>query len=110
MDVRDSGNYLNTEILYCFSSYFYYIAKSVVQLWDMNTGELVARHRAEPIGNYQKIWGLRYVFPSGNEFRKSGFDYVYKNSGVFILQADKCLDDVEGLTADDNPVILVLEF
>ena len=110
MDVRDSGNYLNTEIFYCFSSYFYYIAKSVVQLWDMNTGELVARHRAEPIGNYQKIWGLRYVFPSGNEFRKSGFDYVYKNSGVFILQADKCLDDVEGLTADDNPVILVLEF
>ena len=110
MDVRDSDDYLNTEVFYSFSSYFHYIAKSVVQLWDMRTGELIARHRAEHIGNYQYIWGFRYVFPSGHEIRELAFDYVYKNSGVFILQADECLDDVEGLTADDNPVLLVLDF
>ena len=110
MDVQDSDDYLNTEVFYSFSSYFHYIAKNVVQLWDMRTGELIARHRAEHIGNYQYIWGLRYVFPSGNEIRESGFDYVYKNSGIFILQADECLDDVEGLTADDDPVLLVLDF
>ena len=110
MDVSDSSDYLNEEVIQTFSSYFQYAAKNVLQLWDMRTGELIARHRAEHIGNYQYIWGLRYVFPSGNEIRESGFDYVYKNSGIFILQADECLDDVEGLTADDNPVLLVLEF
>ena len=110
IDVQDSDDYMNGESFYSFSSYFYYIVRSVVQLWNMSTGELIAWHRAEHIGNYQYIWGFRYVFPSGNEFRKSSFDYVYKDSGVFILQADECLDDVEGLTADDNPVLLVLDF
>ena len=51
-----------------------------------------------------------FLLSSGNEFREWSFDYVNQNKGVFILQADECLDDVEGLTADDNPVILVLEF
>ena len=71
----------------------------------------MAWDRAERVGDTSnKIWGFRYVFPSGNEFRELSFDYVNQNQGVFIRQADECLDDVEGLTADDNPVLIVLEF
>ena len=113
MDVRDSRDYLNTEKLFSFSSYFLYMTQShsVMQLWDMRTGELVAWDRAERVGDTSnKIWGFRYVFPSGNEFRELSFDYVNQNQGVFIRQADECLDDVPGLTADDNPVLIVLEF
>ena len=111
IDVKDSDDYMNGELLYSFSSYFYYIVKSVAQLWNVHTGELLAWDKSEIIGpNFKYIFGFRYVFPSGHEIRKWAFDYVYKNSGVFILQADECLDDVEGLTADDNPVLLVLEF
>ena len=110
MDVQGS-DYMNGELLYSFSSYFYYIVKSVSQLWDMRTGKLVAWDRSEIVGpNFKSVWGFRYVFPSGHEIREWNFDYVYKNSGVFILQADECLDDVKGLTADDNPVLLVLDF
>ena len=77
----------------------------------MDTGELVAWDRAERVGDtFTWISGFRYVFPSGNEFREMCFDYVNQNQGVFIRQADECLDDVEGLTADDNPVLIVLEF
>ena len=113
MDVRDSRDYLNTEKLFSFSSYFLYMTQShsVMQLWNMRTGELVAWDRAERVGDTSnKIWGFRYVFPSGNEFRELSFDYVNQNQGVFIRQADECLDDVPGLTADDNPVLIVLEF
>ena len=110
MDVQ-GGDYMNGELLYSFSSYFYYIVKSVAQLWNVHTGELLAWDKREIIGpNFKYIFGFRYVFPSGHEIREWAFDYVYKNSGVFILQADECLDDVEGLTADDNPVLLVLDF
>ena len=113
MDVRDSRDYLNTEKFFSFSSYFIYMTQShsVMQLWDMRTGELVAWDRAERVGDTSNwIWGFRYVFPSGNEFREPNFDYVNQNQGVFIRQADECLDDVPGLTADDNPVLIVLEF
>ena len=54
--------------------------------------------------------GFRYVFPSGHEVRPFNLNYVSKNNVIFILQADECLDDVPGLTADDNPVLVVLEF
>ncbi len=111
IDVQDSDDYMNGELLYSFSSYFYYIVRSVAQLWNVHTGELLAWDKREIIGpNFKYIFGFRYVFPSGHEIREWAFDYVYKNSGVFILQADECLDDVEGLTADDNPVLLVLDF
>lgn len=110
MDVQDNKDYLNTEVFQAFSSYFLYATRNVLQLWNLHTGELVARHRAEPIGNFKSIWGFRYVFPSGHEIREITFDYANENSGVFIRQADECLDDVEGLTADDNPVLIVLDF
>ena len=113
MEVKANPDYLNTEKIYSFSSYFCYITQvqHVTQLWNMDTGELVAWDRAERVGDTSnKIWGFRYVFPSGNEFRELSFDYVNQNQGVFIRQADECLDDVPGLTADDNPVLIVLEF
>ncbi len=106
-------DYLIGESLSFFSSYFYYLAnsKTVAELWDMNTGKLLAWNRGvQGSSEYDWIWGFRYVFPSGNEIRPNRFDYVTKNRGIFILQADECLDDVEGLNADDNPVLLVLEF
>jgi len=115
MDVRDSRDYLNSEKIYSFSSYLCYMTQShsVMQLWDMRTGELVAwdRGERERVGDtFKTIWGFRYVFPSGNEFRELCFDYVSQNCGVFIRQADECVDDVPGLTSDDNPVLIVLEF
>lgn len=106
-------DYLIMESLSFFSSYFYYLASSkmVAELWDMDTGKLLAWNRGEQgASEYEWIWGFRYVFPSGNEIRPNRFDYVTKNRGIFIVQADECLDDVEGLTADDNPVLVVLDF
>jgi len=105
---------LNSELMYSFSSYFCYegmTSEPITQLWNMRTGELVAWNKGELVKNtFTWIDGFRYVFPSGNEFRKSEFDYLNQNCGVFICQADECLDDVPGLTADDNPVLIVLEF
>lgn len=115
LDVKDSRDYMHTEKIYSFSSYFCYIVQnqSVVQLWDLRTGKLLAWNKGERVidgGNPKWSMGFRYVFPSGNEFRELGFDYVNRNSGVFIRQADECVDDIEGLSVDDNPVILVLDF
>ena len=113
MDVKSSSDHLCAEKIYSFSSYFCYITQvqHVTQLWNMDTGELVAWNKAERVGDtFTWISGFRYVFPSGNEFREMCFDYVNQNQGVFIRQADECLDDVPGLTADDNPVLIVLEF
>ena len=113
MDVKANRDYLNTEKIYSFSSYFCYITQvqHVTQLWDLRTGELVAWNKDERVGDtFTWISGFRYVFPSGNEFREQVFDYVSQNCGVFIRQADECVDDVPGLTADDNPVLIVLEF
>ena len=108
-----SSERLNSEGMYSFSSYFCYTTslEPVTQLWDMRTGELVAWNKGELVENtFAWIDGFRYVFPSGNEFRKSYFDYLTPNCGVFIRHADECLDDVPDLTADDNPVLIVLEF
>ena len=115
LDVQDSDEYLLEESVSQFSSYLVYGAtnQGITQLWDLDTGKLLAWNEAERIGSmFAPMWimGFRYVFPSGNEFRKPSFDYVNPNYGVFIRQADECLDDVPGLTADDNPVLIVLEF
>ena len=115
LEVQDSKEYLHTEIIAMFSSCLVYDAGNhgVIQLWNLDTGELMAWNRAERVGTTlspEWIWGFRYVFPSGNEFREPKFDYVNQNCGVFIRQADECVDDVSGLTADDNPVLIVLEF
>ena len=115
LDVQDSDEYLLNESVSQFSSYLVYGAtnQGITQLWDLDTGKLLAWNEAERIGSmFAPMWimGFRYVFPSGNEFREPSFDYVNPNYGVFIRQADECLDDVPGLTADDNPVLIVLEF
>jgi hypothetical protein len=115
LDVQDSDEYLLNESVSQFSSYLVYGAtnQGITQLWDLDTGKLLAWNEAERIGSmFAPMWimGFRYVFPSGNEFREPSFDYVNQNYGVFIRQADECLDDVPGLTADDNPVLIVLEF
>ena len=115
LDVQDSDEYLLEESVSQFSSYLVYGAtnQGITQLWDLDTGKLLAWNEAERIGSmFAPMWimGFRYVFPSGNEFREASFDYVNPNYGVFIRQADECLDDVPGLTADDNPVLIVLEF
>ena len=103
-------DYLNGEQLYAFSSYFFYMTQMVQELWDMRTGKLLAWSKSRREGeNHEHIWGFRYVFPSGHEVRPFNLNYVSKNNVIFILQADECLDDVEGLTADDNPVLVVLE-
>ena len=111
--VQDNAGYLKTEDITSFSNYFMYGTETqkVLQLWNMKTEELLAWHKGERVGpNHELVFGFRYVFPSGHEIRKWSFDYLNQNCGVFIRQADECLDDVPGLTADDNPVLIVLEF
>ena len=79
----------------------------------MHTGKLLAWNKGKYEGkgtDRELIWGFRYVFPSGNEIRPLMLDYVNKDCGVFIVQAEECVDDIRGLSIDDNPVILVLEF
>lgn len=113
--VMFNEDYLCGEQVHSFSSYFCYITqnKSVVELWDMHTGKLLAWNKGKYEGkgtDRELIWGFRYVFPSGNEIRPLMLDYVNKDCGVFIVQAEECVDDIRGLSIDDNPVILVLEF
>ena len=111
--VMFNSDYLCGEQLYSVSSYFCYFTQAigVMELWDMRSGELVAWNKRDFEGpEHDLVWGFRYVFPSGYEIRPFTFDYISKDRGIFIRQADECLDDVEGLTADDNPVLVVLEF
>ena len=69
MDVRNSGDYLNTELLYSFSSYFYYIVRSVAQLWNVHTGELLAWDKSEIIGlNFKSILDSVMCSPRGMKF------------------------------------------
>ena len=111
--VMFNSDYLCGEQLYSVSSYFCYFTQAigVMELWDMRSGELVAWNKRDFEGpEHDLVWGFRYVFPSGYEIRPFTFDYISKDRGIFIRQADECLDDVPGLTADDNPVLIVLEF
>lgn len=113
MKVLFKPDHLNAEQICSFSSYFYYMtgAQMVVELWDMQTGELLAWNKGEQVGPERDlVFGLRYVLPSGNEIRPWKFDYIAQDSGIFIVQAEECLDDIKGLTDDDNPVLIVLDF
>lgn len=111
--VMFNSDYLCGEQVYSFSSYFCYMTqvKGVAELWDMRTGKLLAWNKLEVVGpNGKSVWGFRYVFPSGHEIRPTKLDYITKNKGIFIVQAEDCVDDVKGLVEDDNPVLIVLEF
>ena len=52
--------------------------------------------------------GINFVFPSGNMIRTIP-EYITNNQLGFLLPADQCVGEVEGVKEDDNQVLLVLD-
>ena len=100
-------NYFLSTNIDIFSHYLLYSYvwkdKLIKELWDLDSKQKIALQREE--GDSK---GINFVFPSGNMIRTIP-EYITNNQLGFLLPADQCVGEVEGVKEDDNQVLLVLD-
>lgn len=108
MKLPKDNDFITYTHLDLFSSYliyrYYWHGNFSLQLWNIETGKMIGKMNMGQ--NYQS--GFNYVFDSGKKVRLIPL-YVTDDYLGFLIPTENCMDDIEGLKEDDNPVLMIIE-
>ena len=107
MKLPPNNDFLTYTTLDMFSSFVYYRylwqGKFSAQLWNYEKGKMIGKVDLET-----DRYGFNYVFDSGNKVRISPI-YVTDKCLAFMIPAEKCVGEIDGVKEDDNPVLMVMK-
>lgn len=109
-----SNDYFTYTGIDVFSHYlkYSYIFQGMeqIELWDLETENKVAfsvRNIFDPVEKEKPV-GVNFIFDSGTKIRIMPI-YVTHSRLAFLLPAEDCVGEIEGVKEDDNPVLLVMD-
>ncbi|WP_102407418.1 6-bladed beta-propeller [Parabacteroides bouchesdurhonensis] len=109
----------NDYILYstidAFSSYmlYRYLYKGVskIELWSSESNEKIANSELRRSGSDLRSplkGGFKFEFNTGNSINILP-SYVSDSRLAFLIPAEECLNEIEGVKEDDNPLLLLID-
>lgn len=108
MKLPKDNDFITYTLLDLFSSYltyrYYWHGNFSLQLWNMETGKMIGKLNMDQ--NYQH--GFNYVFDSGYRVRIVP-NYVTDKYLAFFIPAEDCVEEIEGIKEDDNPILMIIE-